>query len=55
MDSLEASNFSYGVCLCKSRNTSMTNVSAADNGDGGIYLYCSTNTIMTTSKRLVPK
>ena len=47
MDSLEASNFSCGVALYKSRNTSMTNVSAADNGYDGIDLYYSTDTSMT--------
>ena len=31
MVSLEANNFTYGVMLYKSRNTSMTNVSAAHN------------------------
>ena len=47
MDSLEASNFSFGVLVYKSRNTSMTNVSAADNGNVGIYLHYSTDTSMT--------
>ena len=47
MDSLQASNFSTGVWLYKSRNTSMTNVSAAHNGDDGIRLDDSTDTSMT--------
>ena len=47
IDSIEASNFSCGVCLYKSRNTSMTNVSAVHNGVHGIYLYYSTDTSMT--------
>ena len=47
MDSLEASNFSFGVLVYKSRNTSMTNVSAADNGIVGIYLLYSNDTSMT--------
>ena len=47
MESLEASNFSYGVLLYKSRNTSMTNVSAAYNEHNGIHLYYSTDTSMT--------
>ena len=47
MYSIEASNFSYGVCLYKSRNTSMMNISAADNGYFGIYLVYSNDTSMT--------
>ena len=46
MNSLEASNFTVGVMLSKSRNTSMMNVSAAHNGNNGIVLYYSTNTSM---------
>ena len=46
MDSLEASNFSVGVMLYKSRSTSMMNVSAAHNGRYGIRLDHSTNTSM---------
>ena len=42
MVSLEASNFSYGVLLYKSRNISMTNVSAAHNEYDGIFLHYST-------------
>ena len=41
-----ASNFSTGVWLYKSRNTSMTNVSAAHNGNDGIRLDDSTDTSM---------
>ena len=47
MDSLEASNFSYGMWLYKSRSTSMTNVSAAHNENDGIHLLHSTDTCMT--------
>ena len=47
MDSLEASNFSYGMCLYKSRNTSMMNISAAHNEYYGIDLHYSTDTSMT--------
>ena len=47
MNSLTASNFSNGMWLYKSRNTSMLNVSAAHNGYDGISLYYSTNTSMT--------
>ena len=43
MVSLEASNFTHGVWLHKSRNISMTNVSAAHNG---IFLHYSTDTSM---------
>ena len=46
MDSLKASNFSNGMWLYKSRNTSMLNVSAAHNGYDGIRLYNSTDTNM---------
>ena len=46
MDSLEASNFTFGVALSKSRNTSMMNVSAAHNGYDGIWLDSSTHTSM---------
>ena len=46
MDSLEASNFTYGVMLYKSRSTSMMNISAAHNEGDGIYLHHSTNTSM---------
>ena len=46
MDSLEASNFTVGVMLSKSRNTSMMNVSAAHNSYDGIWLCNSTNTSM---------
>ena len=46
MDSLEASNFTIGVILHNSRNTSMMNVSAANNKCSGIYLYYSTDTSM---------
>ena len=38
MDSLEISNFSYGVWLYKSRNTSMMNIYAAYNWDIGILI-----------------
>ena len=47
MNSLEASNFTFGVALYMSRNTSMINVFAAHNADDGIYLYDSTDTSMT--------
>ena len=47
MDSLKASNFSNGMWLYKSRNTSMLNVSAAHNGYDGLSLYYSTNTNIT--------
>ena len=47
MDSLEVSNFSFGVLLYNSRNTSMTNVSAVHNGIVGIFLLYSTDTSMT--------
>ena len=47
MDSLTASNFSNGMWLYKSRNTSMLNVSAAYNGYDGIHLYNSTDTNIT--------
>ena len=43
MDSLEASNFTFGVALSKSRNTSMINVSAVHNGYDGIWLDNSTD------------
>ena len=46
MESLEASYFSVGVMLYKSRKTSMMSVSAAHNGNGGICLINSTDTIM---------
>ena len=46
MDSLTASNFSNGMWLYKSRNTSMLNVTAAHNGYDGIRLYNSTDTNM---------
>ena len=46
MDSLEASNFTFGVALSKSRNTSMINVSAVHNGYDGIWLDNSTDTSM---------
>ena len=46
MDSLEVSNFTVGVMLYMSRNTSMMNVSAAHNGWYGIRLYYSTDTSM---------
>ena len=51
MDSLEASNFTKGVVIYKSRSTSMMNVSAAHNnyccgGCVGIYVYRSTDTRM---------
>ena len=51
MDSLEVSNFSYGVWLYKSRNTSITNVSAAYNAihnwNTGISMADSSDTSMT--------
>ena len=47
MNSLRASNFSYGVWLYKSRNTSMFNVTAVHIRYNGIRLYYSTNTSMT--------
>ena len=47
MDSLEVSNFSYGVWLYKSKNTTMMNVFAVHNEDGGIYLEYSTDTSVT--------
>ena len=47
MNSLKAGNFSTGVRLYKSRNSNMTNVSAAHNGYQGINLYHSTGTSMT--------
>ena len=46
IDSLEVSNFSCGVWLYKSRNTSMTNVSAAHNVSDGIVMWNSTDTSM---------
>ena len=46
IDSLEVSNFSCGVWLYKSRNTSMTNVSAAHNVNDGIVMWNSTDTSM---------
>ena len=46
MESLEASYFSVGVMLYKSRKTSMMGVSAAHNGNGGIRLINSTDTVM---------
>ena len=46
MDSLEVSNFTFGVALSMSRNTSMMNVSAAHNVEYGIYLDHSTHTGM---------
>ena len=46
MDSLEVSNFTYGVILYMSRSTSMMNVSAVQNVDVGIWLDRSTNTSM---------
>ena len=46
MDSLKASNFSNGMLLYKSRNTSMLNVSAEHNGYNGISLYYSSDTSM---------
>ena len=46
MDSLEASNFTFGVALSKSRNTSMINVSAVHNGYDGIWLDNSTDPSM---------
>ena len=47
MDSLEASNFAFGMVLYKSTNTNMMNVFAADNKHSGIYLIDSTDTNMT--------
>ena len=46
IDSLEVSNFTFGVALYMSRNTSMMNVSAAHNVWNGIYLDHSTHTGM---------
>ena len=46
MDSLDASNFTVGVMLSKSRNSSMMNVSAAHNEVNGIVLGYSTDTSM---------
>ena len=46
MDSIEVSNFSFGVMLYMSRSTSMMNVSAAHNGWDGIWLYYSNDTSM---------
>ena len=46
MDSIEVSNFTYGVALYKSRSSSMMNVSAVHNEGFGIVLYDSTDTSM---------
>ena len=46
IESLKVSNFSCGVWLYKSRNTSMTNVSVAHNANDGIVLWNSTDTSM---------
>ena len=46
MDSIEVSNFSFGVALYMSRSTSMMNVSAAHNEVYGIWLYYSNDTSM---------
>ena len=46
MYSLEVSNFTFGVVLSKSRNTSMMTVSATHNGIIGIFLDHSTDTSM---------
>ena len=46
MDSIEVSNFSFGVALYMSRNTSMMNVSAAHNERFGIVLDYSNDTSM---------
>ena len=45
-DSIEVSNFTYGVMLYMSRSTSMMNVSAAHNEVNGIRLETSTDTSM---------
>ena len=51
MDSLQVSNFSFGVWLYKTRNTSMTNVyaahNAAHNWNTGISMVDSSDTSMT--------
>ena len=46
MDSLEASNFTIGVILYNSTDTSLMNVSAANNEQFGIYLLYSTDMTM---------
>ena len=46
MDSIEVSNFTFGVALYKSRSSSMMNVSAVHNEGFGIVLYDSTDTSM---------
>ena len=46
MDSIEVSNFSFGVALYMSRSSSMMNVFAAHNGWVGIWLDHSTDTSM---------
>ena len=47
IDSLEACNFTIGIILYKSSNTTLVDVSAAHNELGGIGLHYSTDTSMT--------
>ena len=47
IDSLEACNFTIGIILYRSSNTTLVDVSAAHNEFGGIGLHYSTDTSMT--------